>query len=251
MKKLYFTADKTEKAQDAFAYLTKTFGQYSASKADVIVPLGGDGFLLKTMHKYITKGIPFYGLNLGNVGFLLNNYNPDRFLEDLENSQSAILHPLKMTAISANKEMEALALNDVSLFRHSSQAADISISINGIERLADLICDGVLISTPAGSTAYNFSVRGPVLPLNSNVLALTPVSPFRPRRWQGSILTQDTEVLFKIHQPYKRPVNAVADYMELKQVSEVKVLMDKSVEIHLLFDVKYNLQDRIMDEQFI
>ncbi|MCQ2965693.1 MAG: NAD kinase [Alphaproteobacteria bacterium] len=249
--KLYFTADRTERAQDCFQYLTKVYGQYPVTKADVIVVVGGDGFLLKTMHKYINEGIPFYGMNQGRFGFLLNEYRSEDLIVRLNKALKTVLHPLEMHAVAEKKEMTALALNEVSLLRQSSQAADILIKIDGIERISSLICDGVLVSTPAGSPAYNFSVRGPILPLNSNVLSLMPISPFRPRRWQGAIIPQKAEVHFEVQQHCKRPVNALADYLELHHVVDVTVRQKDTVNINLLFDPENNLEARVLEEQFL
>lgn len=251
MTRLCFMADKTDIAQESPHRLEQRYGKSSCSKADIIVALGGDGFLLQTMHKYIGKGIPFYGMNRGSVGFLLNKYREDQLIERLQRADHVMLRPLEMIAQSSTKSLKALALNEVSLLRQSRQAADIAITVDGVQRITDLICDGVLVSTPAGSTAYNFSVHGPILPLTSNVLALTPISPFRPRRWQGAILPRHAEVVFDIRQSEKRPVSAVADFTELRHVERVIVHEAEKIGISLLFDPEYNLEDRVLDEQFI
>lgn len=207
--------------------------------------------MLQTLHKHIAKGVPFYGMNRGSIGFLMNKYQEKELPERLEAAGLITLHPLIMNAIAMNgRHKTALAFNDVSLWRQSRQTADISISVDGVQKLANLICDGVLVSTPAGSTAYNFSAHGPILPLTSNVLALTPISPFRPRRWQGAILPRHATVSFDILQGEKRPVSAVADFTELKNVVKVTVKEDDNIGLNLLFDPERNLADRVLDEQF-
>ena len=251
MLKLCFLADKTDIAQKALARLSSAYGGVPCSKADVIVALGGDGFLLKVMHKHIRKGIPVYGMNRGSVGFLLNRYREKDLRDRLEKAAAVTLHPLRMIAEGAKGRLEALALNEVSLLRQSPQTADIAISVDDSVKIDHLICDGVLLSTPAGSTAYNYSAHGPILPLGSNVLALTPVSPFRPRRWQGAILPRRAHVVFEINQNDKRPVSAVADFSELKNVTRVSIREDVDIGVSLLFDPEYNLEDRVLNEQFV
>ncbi|MBO4520478.1 MAG: NAD kinase [Alphaproteobacteria bacterium] len=251
MQHICFLADKTELAQTSLKNLRKTYGCSGAENADVFVVLGGDGFMLQTLHRYIGKGIPFYGMNCGSVGFLMNKYQEKDLPERLNNAGLITLRPLVMEAYAANgKYKKAWAFNEVSLWRQSRQTADISISVDGVQKLPDLICDGVLLSTPAGSTAYNFSAHGPILPLASNVLALTPISPFRPRRWQGAILPRHATVSFTIRQSEKRPVSAVADFTELRHAVQVTVREDPSIGLHLLFDPERNLEDRVLDEQF-
>jgi len=251
MKRICFLADKTEIAQTLLKKLCKAYGCSEIKDADVFVVLGGDGFMLQTLHRHIGKGVPFYGINCGSVGFLMNKYPETDLSERLENAGLITLHPLVMEACAVNgKRKKAMAFNEVSLWRQSRQTADISISIDGVQKLPHLICDGVLVSTPAGSTAYNFSAHGPILPLTSNVLALTPISPFRPRRWQGAILPQHATVSFTIQQSKKRPVSAVADFTELRHVIEVTVYEDSTIGLHLLFDPERNLEDRVLNEQF-
>ncbi len=250
--RICFIADTTEIAQKSLKRLQRIYGTVECGKADVFVVLGGDGFMLQSLHKHIKKGIPFYGMNRGSIGFLMNNYHEDDLLERLNEADAITLHPLIMEAFALNgKYKKALAFNEVSLWRQSRQAADISISIDGIQKLPNLICDGVLVSTPAGSTAYNFSVHGPILPMTSNVLALTPISPFRPRRWQGAIIPRHAEVSFDILQNQKRPVSAVADFTELRNVIKVTVKEDTQTGLNLLFDPEYNLEDRVLNEQFM
>lgn len=250
--KICFLADDTEKAQKALSVLEKRYGGVSYAKADMIVALGGDGFMLQTLHKCIGKDLPVYGMNRGTVGFLMNGYRQKDLMCRLENAQKILLHPLKMKAVTAKgKEKQALAINEVSLFRSAGQAASIRINVNGQEKLSELICDGILLSTPAGSTAYNLSAHGPILPLASNVLALTPISPFRPRNWRGAILPSHVSVEFDILQHEKRPVSAVADSAEIKNVVTVQIQEDRRTELILLFDPEYNLEDRVLNEQFL
>ena len=251
MRRICFLADTTDIAQASLSRLQKAFGNVPCAKADVFVVLGGDGFMLQSLHKHIGKGVPFYGMNRGSVGFLINTYREDMLIERLENADSVTLHPLVMNAWSfKGRHKRALAFNEVSLLRQSRQAADISICIDGVQKLPDLICDGVLVATPAGSTAYNFSVHGPILPMTSNVLALTPISPFRPRRWQGAVIPRHATVTFDIMQNDKRPVSAVADFTELRNVAKVVVKEDADTGLTLLFDPEYNLEDRVLNEQF-
>lgn len=250
--KICFLADETEKAQEALSFLEKRYGGVPHSKADVIVALGGDGFMLQTLHKHIGDALPVYGMNRGTVGFLMNKYKKKDLMSRLSKAQKIILHPLKMKAVTAKgKVREALAINEVSLLRSARQAASLRICVNGQEKLSDLICDGILVSTPAGSTAYNLSAHGPILPLASNVLALTPISPFRPRHWRGAILPSHVSVELGILQHEKRPVSAVADFTEIKNVVKVEVQEDRSVGLTLLFDPEYNLEDRVLNEQFL
>lgn len=251
MQHICFLADDTEIAQKALNDLQKRYGNTTPSRADVFVVLGGDGFMLQTLHRHIGKGVPFYGMNRGSIGFLMNAYQENSLPERLEKAVSITLHPLVMEAFAVNgRHKRALAFNEVSLLRQSHQTADISISVDGIRRLENLICDGILVSTPAGSTAYNFSAHGPILPLTSNVLALTPISPFRPRRWQGAILPRHASVSFDILQSEKRPVSAVADFNELRHVAKVTVKEDSNIGQNLLFDPERNLEERVLDEQF-
>ena len=252
MQRICFLADKTEIAQKSLERLRRIYGCSGMTKADVFVVLGGDGFMLQTLHSHIEKGVPFYGMNRGSVGFLMNKYQENDLSGRLETAGLVTLHPLVMEAFAINgKHKKALAFNEVSLWRQSRQTADISISVDGVQKLADLICDGVLVSTPAGSTAYNFSAHGPILPLTSNVLALTPISPFRPRRWQGAILPRHATVSFDILQGEKRPVSAVADSTEMRNVVKVTVKEDETIGLNLLFDPERNLADRVLDEQFL
>ena len=249
--KLAFVASRSDEAQQARNRLLKAHGDCAPEDADIIVSLGGDGFMLHTLHRYGELGRPVYGMKLGTVGFLMNQYRPESLTERLAAAHPAILHPLKMSAISeSGSRAEALAYNEVSLLRQTKQTARIRISLNGSVRLPELVADGVMVSTPAGSTAYNLSAHGPILPLDSATLALTPISPFRPRRWRGAILRAATEVTFEILDPDKRPVSATADSTEVRDVVEVCIREDDSHAVTLLFDPEHNLEERILSEQF-
>lgn len=249
--KIHFTASDTEEAQSARKRLIHQYGQAAAAQADVIVALGGDGFMLESMHRYMSSGLPLYGMNKGTVGFLLNNYEEDNLQERLQAGQITKLHPLKMIAQNQQGHTtEALAINEVSLLRESRQTAKIEISVDGHVKVEELTCDGVLVATPAGSTAYNYSAHGPILPVNAGVLALTPISAFRPRRWRGALLPREAIITFKILEPGKRPVSAVADTVEVRDVSVVTIEEAPDKTINLLFDPEHNLEKRILDEQF-
>ena len=217
---------------------------------DIVVALGGDGFMLSTLHTFLGKGKPIYGMNGGSVGFLMNEYRQDDLLERLAAAESAVIHPLRMQAQSSKGMIEALAFNEVSLLRETRQAAKIRIHVDGRPRIAELICDGVLVSTPAGSTAYNLSAHGPILPIDAALLALTPISAFRPRRWRGALLPHRAKVRFDILESKKRPVSAVADDFEVRDVSSVDVAEDRSISMTMLYDRGHNLDERILAEQF-
>ena len=213
--------------------------------------LGGDGFMLETMHKFIDSGLAIYGTNKGTVGFLLNNFKMENLFERLENAKLTELHPLEMRATDRHGQVTtALAINEVSLLRESRQTAKIRIYIDGRIKVDELTCDGVLVATPAGSTAYNLSAHGPILPVNAGVLALTPISAFRPRRWRGAILPREAHVKFEILEPDKRPVSAVADAVEIRGISTVEIYENREKTIRILFDPEHDLEDRILDEQF-
>jgi NAD+ kinase len=221
-------------------------------KVDVIGALGGDGFMLRTLHEFIGDDIPFYGLNCGSVGFLMNVYGEDNLLARLDKAVETQVRPLRMKATCAKgMEHEALAINEVSLLRQTRQTAAIRISIEDKVQMQELMCDGVLLSTPAGSSAYNYASNGPILPLSANLLALTPISAFRPRRWKGALLPHDLEVKFDILHSYKRPVSAVADFTEIRDVISVSVREEKTKRITLLFDPESSLEERILKEQFV
>jgi NAD+ kinase len=247
-----FVAADTDDARLALAKLSRRYVPVPPESADVIVALGGDGFMLETLHRFLERGVPIYGMNCGTVGFLLNAYGEEDLPARLAAATPIRVHPLAMRARTiAGDEVRALALNEVALLRESRQAAKIAVRIDGVVRLPELVCDGVLVATPAGSTAYNLSAHGPILPLGTGVLALTPISAFRPRRWRGAVLPHTAEVTFTIKEYDKRPVSAVADYTEARDVVEVTVREERAVTLTLLFDPEHNLEERILLEQFM
>jgi len=250
-EKIAFVASETQEAKDAFKALTKRYGNVAPEEADAIVALGGDGLMLQTMHNHLHSRIPIYGMNRGSIGFLLNDYTENRLQERLEAAEITIIHPLRMTVRDTNgKTHEALAINEVSLFRQIHQAAKLKIVVDGRTRLGELICDGVMVATPAGSTAYNLSAHGPILPITAPLLALTPISPFRPRRWRGALLPNDARVIVEVLEPDKRPVSAVADHTEFRDVVLVEVQEESNVDIFMMFDPGHTLAERILAEQF-
>lgn len=219
-------------------------------EADVIIVIGGDGSMLHSLHQYMDLNIPFYGINAGSIGFLMNSFHEDNFLKNLENAQVTNLYPLEMQAVNINDELfTALAINEVSIFRQSNQATKFKIKIDNIERI-ELSADGALVSTPAGSSAYNLSAGGPIVPLKSKVLCVTPICPFRPRRWNGALLPVDVHIEFEILEPEKRPVNAVADFYEFKNIKSVKVVSTDKKVIRILHDKHHTFEDRVIKEQF-
>ena len=251
-KRIGFVASQTPEARAAFDLLVARYGNAGAQDADVIVALGGDGLMLQTLHDFLTSGKPIYGMHRGTVGFLMNAYSEDNLIERLQKSEASVLHPLRMhSTTEAGTEQVALAINEVSLLRQTRQAAKIRITIDGKVRVPELTCDGVLMATPAGSTAYNLSAYGPILPLNAGVLALTPISAFRPRRWRGALLPRTARVRFDILENYKRPVSATADATEARDVVEIEVEEARDIALRLLFDAEHNLEERILNEQFI
>ena len=250
--KIHFHAAETNEGRNARAEQIALHGQTPVESADVIVALGGDGTLLEALHKYYTLKIPFYGMNRGSVGFMLNPYQKDGLSERLADALNVTLHPLKMTAHTEDGlDVEALAFNEVSLLRQLHHAAKINIIVDGVERLEELVCDGVLVSTPAGSTAYNLSAHGPIIPLKADVLAMTPISAFRPRRWRGALLPSRAEIRFTIREPEKRPVSATADFTEVRDVRQVDIHQSTSIGVDLLFDPGHTLEERILKEQFL
>ena len=250
-KNIAFVASEMKEAEQARSDLIARYGDTPPEKADVIVALGGDGQMLQTMHRYLNNRIPIYGMNRGSVGFLLNDYRDDQLLERLEKAEITIIHPLRMTARDDKGEgHDAIAINEVSLFRQIYQAAKLRISVDGRVRLDELICDGVLVSTPAGSTAYNLSAHGPILPINAPLMVVTPISPFRPRRWRGAILPNTAVVMIEVLEPDKRPVSAVADNTEFRDVISVEVKEASDVDIFMMFDPGHSLAERILREQF-
>jgi NAD+ kinase len=232
--------------------LSAHHGTHAPQDADVLVALGGDGFMLQTLHRHGALGRPVYGMKLGTVGFLMNQFRDDGdLLQRIADAEPAVLHPLEMLAqTESGATVGTLAYNEVSLLRQTRQAAHVSIDLNGQVRLDELICDGVMVATPAGSTAYNFSASGPILPLGANVMALTPIAPFRPRRWRGAVLKSGTEVRFRVLDPHKRPVSATADSHEVRDVTDVLVREQRERSVTLLFDPEHNLEERILAEQF-
>lgn len=251
-EKIAFLASDNEEAQAALDVLSKRYGNVDSKEADVIVAIGGDGYMLKAIHAHIGSGIPIYGMNRGSVGFLMNEYSEDGLLNRLEAADATILHPLKMTAKQSDGTIaNALAINEVSLLRETSQAAKIKISIDGKIRMEELVCDGILVATPAGSTAYNYSAQGPIIPIDTDLLALTPISAFRPRRWHGALLSHSAKVRFDILETKKRPVSAVADHNEIRDVEWVEVEQAANVDLLILFDEGHTLDERILAEQFI
>jgi NAD+ kinase len=249
--KIAFVTGGTADADAAVKELKSRYGDTTIDEADVIVALGGDGVMLQTLHQTIENPRPIYGMHFGSIGFLMNEYSLDGLLKRLELSEENIIHPLKLKAYNgAGDVLKALAINEVSLFRQSHQAAKLRISVDGRQRLDELICDGVMVATPAGSTAYNFSAHGPILPVGAQLLALTPISPFRPRRWRGALLKNHAMVEIEALEPIKRPINAVADHHEFKDIRRVEIEEDQSISLRLLFDPGHALDERIINEQF-
>jgi NAD+ kinase len=250
-ERIAFVASPIPEAQAARAQLVERYGGTAPDDAEVIVALGGDGFMLQTLHDFMHSGKPIYGMHRGTVGFLMNEYRTEHLAERLAAAHKTIVHPLLMRARDgAQKIYEYHAFNEVSLFRQTYQAAHLRISIDGEVRLAELIADGVLIATPAGSTAYNLSAQGPIIPISASLMALTPISPFRPRRWHGALLPDRAHVEVQVLEAEKRPVAAVADHDEVRSAHLVQIHMDHSIATDLLFDPGHNLDERILREQF-
>jgi len=243
--------------KEIFKELVQSLESVAPENADTLVIFGGDGFMLRSLQKYQHLKKPFYGINLGTIGFLMNNFEEgplgaDILISRIKQAQKTTLHPLEMTALNSQGEYTTRhAINEVSLLRQTFNAAKIKISIDGIVRLDTLVCDGVLLATPAGSTAYNLSAHGPILPLNANLLALTPISPFRPRRWRGAVLPNKAIVTFDVLDPIERSVSATADNFEVRDIVRVDIRQDLSLSYVLLFDPGHNLEDRVLKEQFI
>ncbi len=249
--RIAFVTNGTPEADAAARKLRARYGDHPMEAADIVVALGGDGLMLQTLHRVMRMGVPVYGMNFGSVGFMMNAYSEDNLDERLASVQPTRIYPLSMEVVDAAGQTQlALALNEVSLFRSTYQAAKIQIIVDGETRLDELICDGVLLSTPAGSTAYNLSAHGPILPIEAPLLALTPISPFRPRRWRGAILSNRAEVRFITREAGKRPVSAVADNVEFQNVLEVTVKEDRTHAVTLLFDPGTSLEERVLSEQF-
>jgi NAD+ kinase len=250
-KHIAFVASSNSEAQDARARLAKRYGDAAPDEADVIVTLGGDGHMLQTLHRFMHAGKPIYGMHRGTVGFLMNEFQLDGLHERLAAAQITVIHPLLMHARDADgDEQEFHAFNEVSLFRQTYQAARLRILVDGEERLKELVADGVLVATPAGSTAYNLSAQGPIIPISASLMAITPISPFRPRRWRGALLPDSAKVRIEVLDPVKRPVAAVADHDEVRSVSAVDIKMDHAISMQMLFDPHHSLDERILREQF-
>ncbi|NIZ07869.1 NAD kinase [Pseudooceanicola sp. HF7] len=250
--KLAFTASRSTLAQAARKTLSARYGAVPEAQAEVIVALGGDGFMLTTLHRTMHLNVPVYGMNRGTVGFLLNEFSEDDLIERLSQAEEALLNPLSMRATRADgKVQQALAINEVSLLRAGPQAAKLRITVDGKVRMPELVCDGALVATPAGSTAYNYSAHGPILPIGTDVLALTAIAPFRPRRWRGALLQKSANIRFDVLEPEKRPVMADADSRSVTNVLSVEVHSDPKVEHRILFDPGHGLEERLIQEQFV
>ena len=251
-RKIHFVASQIDQADAAMSALQQRYGQCALEDAAVIVALGGDGFMLRTLHRFLPADLPVYGMKLGNVGFLMNRFKEDELHDRLDAANVVKLNPLSMIAVTeAGNEATALAINEVSLLRQLNQAAHIRVLVNGSVKVEELVCDGVLVSTAAGSSAYNLSAQGPILPLGSNALALTPISPFRPRRWRGAVLPSTARIRFEVLDNYKRPVSATADAQEIRNVISVDIFEDKNTTLKLMFDPDHSLEQRLLDEQFL
>lgn len=252
MQKIAFLADKTEDAQNALSILSKRYGCHSVESAETIVALGGDGFMLSILHNSQFMALPVYGMNRGTVGFLMNEFSEDNLIDRLTQAEAADINPLRMQAICLDgSKVDALAINEVSLLRAGPQAAKLKITVDDKVRMEELVCDGALVSTPAGSTAYNYSSHGPILPIQSDVLALTAISAFRPRRWRGALLPKTAKVRFDVLDPEKRPVMADADSRLSTQVLSVEISSDKHTRHRILFDPGHGLEERLIREQFV
>ena len=250
MTKIALLASDAPEAREAAETLRARYGDVPIGEADVVVALGGDGLMLRALHETMSTGTPIYGMNRGSVGFLMNEYRPEGLMERLAAAKVETIHPLLATVVNEAGTSRAHAINEVSLLRQSYQAAKLRIRVDGQVRLEELICDGVLLSTPAGSTAYNLSAHGPILPIDAPLLALTPISAFRPRSWRGALLPNHVKVVIAVLEADKRPVNAVADHVEFKSVTEVAIQEDRSVSSLIMFDHEHSWDERILAEQF-
>ncbi|WP_264052754.1 NAD kinase [Rhodopseudomonas palustris] len=249
--RIAFVASTSAEAQAALAQLVQLYGNAEPHEADVVVALGGDGLMLQTLHQQMRSGKPIYGMHRGTVGFLMNEYSTVDLRTRLAAARETVIHPLLMRATDIYGEVHIHhAINEVSLFRQSHQAARLRISIDERERMSELVADGIMVATPAGSTAYNLSAQGPILPMNAQLLALTPISPFRPRRWRGALLPDTAYVVIDVLEVDKRPVAAVADHDEARDVRRVEVISDKTIAMRMLFDPGHSLEERILSEQF-
>jgi NAD+ kinase len=249
--RIAFVASPGEEAQRALVQLTELYGNCGPAEADVVVALGGDGLMLQTLHQHMRSGKPIYGMHRGTVGFLMNEFSPHDLRGRLAAARISLINPLLMRATDVTGAVHIHhAINEVALFRQTYQAARLRILIDEQERMPELIADGILVATPAGSTAYNLSVQGPILPINAALLALTPISAFRPRRWRGALLPNSAYVVIEVLEGDKRPVAAVADHDEVRDVRRVEVLSDKTIAMSMLFDPGHSLEERILREQF-
>ncbi len=250
-ERIAFVASEGLEARRARERMTQLYGHSEVADAQVIVALGGDGLMLETLHRHMNDRVPIYGMNRGSVGFLMNEYHEDQLVERLERAEVSRIHPLAMTTRDAHgRTHSALAINEVSVFRETHQIAKLRLSIDGKQRLDELACDGLLVATPAGSTAYNLSAYGPILPIDARLLALTPISAFRPRRWRGALLPSSAHIVIEVLEADKRPVSAVADNVETRSVVHVAVEEARQIEILMMFDPGHSLDERILSEQF-
>ena len=251
-KKISFLTSEEVPVRSVLRNLKNKYGSYSLKESDVIVALGGDGFMLQALHDTQELSLPVYGMNVGTIGFLMNDFSENTLIDRLNLAEETVINPLSMTAYCLDGKIKsALAINEVSLIRSGSQAAKLRISIDGKERMRELVCDGALVSTPAGSTAYNYSAHGPILPMDADILALTAMAAYRPRRWRGAVLSSRAQILFETLDADKRPVSAVADNVEVENVSKVTIKSDKQIEHRLLFDPGHGLEERLINEQFL
>jgi NAD+ kinase len=250
--RIAFVASDAEPAQQALQELRQHYGTIAPEDATIIVPLGGDGFMLETLHRFVVQGVPIFGMHRGSVGFLMNSYRVEALVERIATAQPVELHPLEMiTAREDGTTHQAIAFNEVSLLRESRQAAKLRVSVDGVVRLEELMADGILLSTPVGSTAYNLSAHGPIIPLGAGILALTPISAFRPRRWRGALLPHGARVRIEALETEKRPVSAVADFSEVRDVTSVEIHENRDITMTVLFDHEANLEERVLKEQFL
>ncbi len=249
--RIKFLASSSFKSKNALTDLHKLYENYEGDSPDVVVAIGGDGYMLYTMHQFIDTKIPIFGLNKGTEGFLMNDFKVEKLVERIENASKTDIKPLKLFAISGeDKKDEAFSFNEIAMFRQGKQASNIEVKIDGVKRLENLVCDGLILATPLGSTAYNLSARGPILPINSELLALTPISTFRPRRWNGAILKNNIEVRLKVLQSKKRPVNVTADYIQIRDVKEVIAHQSTKSYVTLLYDKCNDFSEKTLREQF-
>ena len=250
--RLHFSASSHDVARERFTRLVELYGQHDIADADCIVALGGDGHMLHVLHETLAHGKPVFGLNCGRLGFLMNHFASDELIERIKNAETAPIHPLRMKAVTADgTQPPALAINEVSLLRQTHNAAHIKVEVDGKHQVEELVCDGILLATSVGSTAYNLSAHGPVVPLGAGLLALTPISPFRPRRWRGALLGESAKVTLEVLEPEFRPVSASADSVEYRHIRTVSIEQADDITLRLLYDQGYSLADRAIAEQFL